>query len=250
MPSAGFHETDGDIFDDWQVCRTRPFGDDGFYQISQKSFRPVIAFESLGENTDVAYSLGREFVDKYPDEIERAEEIYLFIRDRVRYVPDVDQFQLDEFAQNADELAATIKEKGVGYGDCEDSAILLATMYKGAGYRSALALAPGHTAALVFLPEYQKATVHLKLSGESGWLWAEATGKNNPLGWIPKELSEEKIAAYEIGEEEVTLEPPTGAPAMVAVGTGGSGGGSSSMPLPFFSIIGLLWFISMFRRKR
>ena len=247
MTSAGFHEVDGEIFDDWQVCRTRPFGDDGFYQISRTRFRPVIAFESLAENTDIAYKLGREFTQKYPDETERAEEIYYFVRDRVRYVPDVDQFELDEFAQNADELATAIDENGVGYGDCEDSAILLAIMYRGAGYRSAIALAPGHTAALVYLPEYKEATA-LELSGESGWVWAEATGKNNPLGWIPKELIEKKMAAYEIAEEEVTVEPPVKTP--VAITVGGGGGGSSSLPFPFFSIIGLLWFISMLRRKR
>ncbi len=48
-PSAGFTEVNGDIFDSWGICRTRASGKDGFYQISETAFRPVIAFESLGK---------------------------------------------------------------------------------------------------------------------------------------------------------------------------------------------------------
>ena len=130
-PSTGFHEVNGELFDDWQVCRTRVIGDDGFYQLSKTTFRPVIAFESLGENTGLAYNLGEQFADKYPNEVQRAEKIFQFVLDRVQYTPDIDQFKVDEFAQNADELANTIDKNGVGYGDCEDSAVLLAVMYKG-----------------------------------------------------------------------------------------------------------------------
>ena len=246
-PSSGFHEINGEMFDDWQICRTRVSGDDGFYQVSKTTFRPVIAFESLGENAGIAYKLGEQFASKYSNEAQRAEEIFYFVRGRVKYTPDVDQFKRDEFAQNADELAATIDQNGVSYGDCEDSAILLAVMYKGAGYRSAVALAPGHTAALVYLPGYKKATAVFELDGESGWVWAEATARNNPLGWVPKQCADVKLAAYEITEEEAISAKPTKAP---AVATAGAGGGTSSMPFPFISIIGLLWFMSLFRRRR
>lgn len=132
---------DGEMFDDWQICRTRASGDDGFYQLSKTTFRPVIAFENLGGNNGLAYNLGRQFVHQYPDETQRAEKIFYFVRDRVQYTPDIDQFNQDEFAQNADELATAIDQNGVGYEDCEDSAILLAITYKGAGYRSAIAVA-------------------------------------------------------------------------------------------------------------
>lgn len=249
MPSASFHEMNGEVFDDWQVCRTRVFGDDGFYQASETTFRPVIAFESLGGKAGLAYSLGEQFVRKYPDEARRAEETFYFVRDRVKYTPDVDQFERDEFAQNADELAATIDQEGVGYGDCEDSAVLLAVMYKGAGYRSAIALAPGHTAALVHLPGYKKATAVFELDGEAGWVWAEATGSNNPLGWIPKELANRKLAAYEITEEDIVATKPTKAPAVATTATGG-GGGTSNTPFSFIGIIGFLWLMSLFRRRR
>ncbi|MFC1929770.1 transglutaminase family protein [Chloroflexota bacterium] len=246
-PSSGFHEINGEMFDDWQVCRTRVFGNDGFYQASETTFRPVIAFESLGENAGIAYKMGEQFASKYPDETQRAEEIFYFIRDRVKYTPDTDQFKRDEFAQNADELALAIDQNGVGYGDCEDSAILLAIMYRSAGYRSAIALVPGHTAALVYLPGYEKAAAVFKLDGEPGWVWAEPTARNNSLGWVPKQFANVKLAAYEITDEEVTPVKPTKAP---AVATAGAGGGTSSLPFPFISVIGLLWLMSLFRRRR
>jgi len=202
-PSAGFYERDGDVFDDWEVSRTRAFGEDGFYQISETTFRPVIAFESLGENAALAYSLGEQIAAKYPDQIQRAEAVFGFVRDRVNYTSDIDQFEYDEFAQNADELAMVIEQNGIGYGDCEDSAVLLAVMYKGAGFRSAIVVGPGHTAAFVYLPDYKKATALFELEGETGWIWAEATGKNNPLGWIPKEFIDVELAAYEIYSQGV-----------------------------------------------
>ncbi len=246
-PSAGFQEKDGEIFDDWGICRTRAFDDDGFYQLSKAGFRPAIAFESLGEHANLAYSLGEQIADKYPDQLQRAEAVFRFVRDRVNYTPDIDQFKYDEFAQNADELATTINKNGVGYGDCEDSAVLLAVMYKGAGYRSAIVVGKGHTATLVYLPDYKKATAIFTLKGEPGWVWAEATGKNNPLGWVSKEFINVKLAVYEISDEAIApLKPAAVPPAAVAE----TGKGGSSTPFPFFSIIGLLWFISLFRRRR
>ncbi len=252
-PSAGFTEVDGNIFDSWGICRTNAAGKDGFYQISEEAFRPVIVFESLGENAALAYSLGEEIARKYPDQIQRAEAVFSFVRDRVSYTPDIDQLwdgaRYEEFAQNADELAtAIIDQDGVGYGDCEDSTVLLAVMYKGAGYRSAIMVSRGHTAALVYLPDYKKATVIFELEGESGWVWAEATGKNNSLGWVPKELINAKLAALEISAESIAPEKPSAAPPnTINVQTGGS---ASVQPFSFIGVIGLLWFMSLFRGRR
>jgi len=245
-PSADFYEISGDVFDDWEICRTRAFGEDGFYQISKTAFRPVITFESLGEGAALAYRLGKQIAGKYPDQFQRAEGIFRFVRDRVRYTSDIDQFGYDEFAQNADELATTIDESGVGYGDCEDTAVLLAVMYRGAGFRSAIVVGEGHTAALVYLPGYDKATAVFKLEGEAGWVWAEATGKNNPLGWVPKEFINVEIAAYEVSDETIASQKPTTVPATAVAGTGRG----SSFPFPFFSIILLLWLLPLFRRRR
>lgn len=247
-PSADFSETGDEVFDDWGIYRTRAFGKDGFYQLSETTFRPVIAFESLGKESDLAYRLGEQIAAKYPDRIERAEAIFRFVRNRVVYTPDIDQFRYDEFAQNADELAITIDQNGVAYGDCEDSAVLLAVMCRGAGLRSAIALGEGHTAALVYLPDYKKASAVFELDGEAGWLWAEATGKNNPLGWVPKEFIGASVAAYEIGEEQVTSEEPAVPSTAVAPKTGAT---SSSFRPPFFLIVvGIFSLTSLLRRRR
>ena len=260
FPSAGFYERGGDILDDWEICRTKAFGEDGFYQITQTGgetrFRPVIAFQSLGEQANVAYSLGEQIANQYPDPLLRAEAVFRFVRDRVEYTPDIEQTGNEEFAQNADELAIAIVEDGIGYGDCEDMAVLLAVMYRAAGFRSAIVLPSGHTAVLVYLPEYNEATVFFELEGEPGWIWAEATGRNNPLGWAPKQYRNVKIATYEISAEvppyEIPAEtvaplkpPPT--PVMAVTGTGE---GATYRPFPFLGVMGLLFFMSLFRRRR
>jgi len=250
-PSQHFNEKEGDVFDDWEICRTRASGEDGFYQVTQTTFRPVIAFESLGENAATAYRLGEQFANEYPDHNKRAEAIFSFVRDRVRYTTDIDQFKHEEFAQNADELADIIGGGGAGYGDCEDSAVLLAVMYKGAGYRSAIIIGEKHTAAMVYLPDYNTAPVIFEVGGEPGWVWAEATGKNNPLGWTSKEYIGVSLAAYEITDEEIVATEPAAPPLIAVSQAGGGGGGVSITRYSFFGIIFLLWIIpSLFRRKR
>ncbi len=244
VPSQDFYRSGEDVLDDWHICRTSAFGENGFFRILEASFRPVIAFESLGEDVNTAYRLGEQFAENYRDLNQRAEKIFYFVRDRVRYTSDIDQFEHEEFAQNADELAMTIEEEGVGRGDCEDMAILLAVMYKGAGYPSAIVLPSGHAAALVYLPEYKKANV-LEFEGKPGWIWAEATGKKNPFGWIPDQYKGATLAAYEISEESITVEEPPPQPQTKVTKTGGN------IPLlssPFLSVIALMWMMSMFRR--
>jgi hypothetical protein len=254
--SEGFHERDGDIFDDWEICRTRAFGEDGFYQITETGFRPIIAFQSLGDQANAAYSLGEQIAHEYPDRLRRAEAVFHFVRDRVKYASDIDLNGSEEFAQNADELATIIAENGIGQGDCEDMVVLLAVMYKAAGFRSAIALVPEHTALLVHLPGYDEATAFFELAGEPGWVWAEATGRNNHLGWAPKEYLDTRIAAYEILAEVPVYEIPVGAvapltpPPAAAMAFADTGERSFSPPYVFFIVIGFLWSLSLFRRRR
>lgn len=248
VSSANYYEEAGDVYDDWNICRTNSVGGDGFFQVSEANFCPIILGESLGENADRAYQIGQQFAVDYPDFNQRAEKIFAFARDKVRYTPDEDQFGYEEFAQNADELAAFIDDKGIGYGDCEDYAILLAAMYKGAGFRSAIVLAPGHAATLVYLPEYNKANQILSIDGESGWVWLEATGGNNPLGWMPERYIGAELMAYEVADEAITKMEPTGkSPTVITPQGGGSTGIGIS---PFFGVFGMLWLLSMFRRRR
>ena len=67
------------------------------------------------------------------------------------------------------------------------------------------------------------------------------------IGWAAKEFINVKLAAYEISDEPIAPVKPTTAPAVAMAGTGG---GTSSQPFPFIGIIGLLWFMSLFRRRR
>jgi hypothetical protein len=256
FPSEGFYARGSEIFDDWEICRTAAFGEDGYYQITETGFRPVIAFESLGEEADLAYSLGQQIAAKYPAPLQRAEAVFDFVRDRVDYTSDVDTFGDEEFAQNADELATTIVDDGTGKGDCEDMTVLLAVMYKAAGFRSAIMLLPEHTAVLVYLPDYSKATAFFELAGETGWIWAEATGRNNPLGWVPEQYLDTKIPAYEISAEVPAYEIPAGEAAPLTpppaseVAFSGTGQGTSNPPYLFLIMIGLLFCLSLLRRRR
>ena len=247
-PSESLRKENGEMFDEWDVCRTRCTGQDGFLQVvSETDFRPVIVFESLGANVDKAHRLGQEFAADYPDPNQRAEKTFAFARDKIRYSPDADQFGFDEFAQNADEVATAIEQEGFTYGDCEDYAILLAVMYKGAGHRSAIALVPGHAATLVYLPSYKGANRSLSLDGEAGWVWAEATGGNNRLGWMPDQYMGVQLAAYEVTDEAITPSEPPAKPSTTVTQ---KGGGTGFYISPFFGVIGLMWMLSLFRRRR
>lgn len=249
VSSANFYKQGGEIFDDWDLCRTRGDGEDGFFQVySETEFYPVILNESLGANADRAYEMGQQFAREYPDIYQRAEEVFAFARDRVRYTPDASQFGFGEFAQNADEMASAIDDEGFAHGDCEDYAALIAVMCQGAGLRSAIVLTPDHAAVLVYLPEYSRANRFLTLDGESGWVWAEATGGNNPLGWMPETYMGVELGACEV--EDVGLaavEPPDKPTTVVAQGAGGSPGFQIS---PFFWVIGVMWLLSFSRRRR
>lgn len=247
IPSAKFYQEGGEIFDDWDICRTDGAGEDGFFQVSDTGFYPIIVGESLGQNADQAYRIGQQFARDYTDMHQRAEEIFAFARDRVRYTSDESQFGFAEFAQNADELVATIDDNGAAHGDCEDYAVLLAVMYKGAGFRSAIVLTPEHAAALVYLPEYREANQMLSVDGESGWIWAEATGGNNPLGWMPDTMLGTDLQVYEVEDEAITKGEPPDKPSIPITPDGGSSGIRIS---PFFIVIALLLLLPLLRRRR
>jgi len=249
VPSTSFYKQGGEIFDDWDLCRTRAEGDDGFFQLcSETEFCPVILGESLGENADRAYQMGQQLARGYPDAHQRAEEVFAFARDRIRYTSDEAQFGFPEFAQNADEMAVAIEDEDFAYGDCEDYAALLAVMYKAAGFRSAIVLAPDHAATLVYLPEYDRANRSLSVDGEPGWVWAEATGGNNPLGWTPERYIGAELAVYEVEDEAIAVMEPPDKPTTVITK---AGGGSAGIHIsPFFSVLAMMWLLSLFRRRR
>ena len=244
--SDEFQRVGEDIYDQWGIARTRADGSDGFLGITSAGFDPLLAPESLGQHMDVAWDLGQELARKYPDRNQRAERIFTFVRDRVVYTSDRDQFGTNEYAQNADEVAATIVKSRSAKGDCEDSSILLAIMYKAAGYRTAVVLLPGHVATVVFLPDYKKAPRKLTLGGEPGWVWAEATGATNPFGWVPEALLDGPITAREVMDGELrartsgaTEVTPERVPA-----PSGSGGAAGTGLWTLLGVGGLLWVMA------
>jgi len=247
VPSTKFYKEGREVFDDWDICRTNAAGEDGFFQLSRTGFYPIIVGESLGENADKAYHIGQQLAEAYPDIHQRAEKIFVYARDRVKYTSDESQFDFKEFAQNADELAVTIQDEGVAYGDCEDYAVLLAVMYKGAGLRSAIVLAPDHAATLVYLPEHKKANRILSINGESGWVWAEATGGNNHLGWMPERYMGDDLGVYEVEDKAITAVEQPDKPSTTVTPKSGNRGIHIS---PFFVVIALMWLFPLFRRRR
>jgi transglutaminase-like putative cysteine protease len=189
-----------------------------------------------------------QFAQEYPSETQRAEAIFAYARDRVQYTSDSSQFGYPEFAQNADELADVVAQDGVAYGDCEDYAVLLGVMYLGAGLRSAVVLAPEHAAALVYLPDYSWANAFLTVEGERGWVWAEATGGTNPLGWAPEEFLSERLLAFELVDEGLELGDLPDKPEVAVTR---HNGGSPELPgSSFFLVLFVLWLVSRVFRRR
>jgi hypothetical protein len=247
-PATKFYHKDGKIFDEWNVCRSDATGDDGFFQVkSTMDFRPVIVSESLGDNSDVAYAIGQQIAHDYPDVYQRAERVFGFARDKVRYTSDGEQFGFDEFAQNADELAITIDDNGFAHGDCEDYAILLAVMYQGAGFRSAIALMSDHAATLVYLPGYDKANRVLSIDGEIGWIWAEATGGNNPLGWMPESFMGSSIGVCEVEDKAIDKVDKESAS---CAGVTAESGNPVIHISPFLGVVIVMLFFPLLRVRR
>ena len=248
IPSEEFFERGDDICDSFGICRNRATGEDGFMQLTEEGFDPIIARESLGENIDIAWELGQSFAAEYAEPRQRARQIFKFVRNRVVYTSDTDGFGYQEFAQNADEIAGAILENGKAPGDCEDDAVLLAVMYKAAGFRSAIVLTPDHAAALVYLPEYNKAARVFTLEGEPGWIWAEATGYTNALGWFAPSLLDEPMIARELSEEAIQKKELTYR--LTSIQKKSSGGGFFLGGIfPFFSVVFTLWIFSSIIRS-
>lgn len=232
-------ERGGEIYDNWDICRTRSWDGDGFFQMTETSFRPAIVFESLAELRDVAWRVGQQLAAQYPDRNRLAEQVFYYVRDHVAYTSDSEQFGREDFAQNADELAGAIENQGQARGDCEDDAILLAVMFRGAGFRTAVVLPPEHAAVVVYLPGYPNANTFWSYESEDGWVWAEATGRTNPFGWTPEDYINSDLAGYEITEENSVFD--------------GSGAEIPASPddspvteyLPFLSVVFVLFVLSM-----
>ncbi len=231
FPSSSFTRRGGDWYDDWGINRNYYAGADGYL--------PNLAPETLGENRELAYSIGERFQANYPAEIDRAVAILKYVQTWTEYGYDSDNVFRDgvpqeEWAWNADEMAHAFNENtGVtAVGDCEDMAFLCGTIYVAAGFDAAIIDAPGHVALLIWLPEFSNANNYWDLSNDgrdAGWIWVEATGSTNPLGWTPPDFNDGRWTAYAIGDLDFV-----GAPE-----------GSQSTTLPSFNLEFLLIIVGV-----
>lgn len=216
LPSGGsyppvFSLKEGDWFDSW--------GFDRNYYGDSDGYMPNVAYETLGTNKELAYSLGEQFRTVYSSKVRRAEEILKYVQRWTEYGYDSDNVVMngvaqEEWAWNADEMAHRINTttNAVAVGDCEDLAFLCATIYSAAGFDVAMVLAPQHVALLIWLPEYSNANYYWDIPSDGrdkGWIWVEATGPHNPLGWTPPDFNDGDWTTYPLGLiiSNVSLKP-------------------------------------------
>jgi len=200
-------------YDNWGIDRTYYAGPNGFL--------PNLATETLGENRELAYSIGQWFQSNYPSNTSRAVAILKYVQTWTEYCYDSENEDItrargspqEEWAINADEMAHAFDEStGVkALGDCEDMAFLCGTIYVGAGFDAAIVDAPDHAALLIWLPEFSNANAYWDLPNDdkegAGWIWVEATGNSNPLGWTPPDFEDGGWTAYSIGSSAFVAEP-------------------------------------------
>ncbi len=215
VPSSGFTERGGEWFDDWNINRNYYGGSNGYL--------PNMAYETLDSNRDIAFSIGESFKAEYPSVTGRAEAILAFVQTWTEYGYDEDNVFRNgspqyEWAWNADEMAHAFNETtGVrATGDCEDQAFLCATIYLGADIDAAIVDAPEHVACLIWMPEYSNANRYWDLADGyhegAGWIWVEATGETNPLGWTPPDFTNGDWSAYPISRQGLETSPVVEAP--------------------------------------
>jgi hypothetical protein len=209
LPASSFNRKEGDWYDNWGINRNYYEGPNGYL--------PNLATETLNENKELAYSIGEWFQTNYPTETDRAAAILKYVQTWTEYGYDSDNVlrggvPQEEWAWNADEMAHAFNETtGVkAIGDCEDMAFLCGTIYVGAGFDAAIVDAPEHVALLIWLPEFSNANCYWNLTTDgrdAGWIWVEATGSSNPLGWTPPDFIDGGWTAYAIGNLEFVAEP-------------------------------------------
>lgn len=101
------------------------------------------------------------------DQLREVVTIFEFARDRIRYMQDV---------AGVETVSSPQQTMAIGAGDCDDKAVLLATMLEIAGYPSKF-IATGYSVPGVF--EHVYVAAQLK---DGAWIPLDATEKV-PVGW-------------------------------------------------------------------
>lgn len=208
-PGAPYSLQNGDWYDHWGIDRNSFGGSHGYL--------PNLAYETLGNNKELAYSIGEWFQNNYPSKTERAVSILKYVQKWTEYGYDSDNVikngvAQDEWAWNADEMAHAFNDTAgaIAIGDCEDMAFLCGTIYVGAGFDAAIIDATDHCALLIWLPEFSNANDYWDINDRrgTGWIWVEATGSSNPLGWTPPDFEDGGWSAYPIANSSNFVAEP------------------------------------------
>jgi hypothetical protein len=203
-----------DWFDNWGIDRNDA-GTNG----QLPGYLPNIECETLGNNSELAYSIGQWFLNNYPSRTDRAVAILKYVQTWTYYAYDKDFKSMngvpqEEWCQNADEFAHAFNQTtGVkAPGDCDCMATLCGTIYVAAGFDTALVDATTHEAVLIWLPEFQNANNYWDINDGrgAGWIWVEATGSTNPLGWTPDDFANGGWTAYPITNSSQFVTNPQG----------------------------------------
>ncbi len=195
-------------YDEWNITRNLYYGEAGYL--------PNMFYETIGIYSDLAYSWGLEFKQRHSNSVELAQTILRFVQQWTIYGYDEENVFMDEKAQvewawNGDEMAHMVQNAidntGVVIADCEDVAFFCATLYYGAGFDIALVDAPGHVALLIWFPDYPNANIYWDIQDGRGygWIWVEATGNQNLVGWTPPSFNDGDFIAYPITKVNDTV---------------------------------------------
>ena len=208
IPSATFTKQTKYGYEEWYDS----WGFNRNYYGDSDGYLPNLAYESLGNDKELAYSIGEKFKIDYPQKIRRAEEILSYVQRWTDYGYDEENVLMEgeiqeEWAWNADEMAHKIDETSysVAIGDCEDMTFLCSTIYLAAGFDVVLVSPPDHVALMIWLPEYENANYYWDITDDDrdyGWIWVEATAETNSLGWTPPEFSDGDFEVYPISSFE------------------------------------------------
>ncbi|MEM4205029.1 MAG: transglutaminase family protein, partial [Candidatus Methanomethylicaceae archaeon] len=128
------------------------------------------------------------------DRVELAKVLYMFVRDHIRYPFEI-ALRMPVFGQFPEETM------WYGWGICQDSANLLASLLIAGGFRVAYVypfrggrllsmplptdFSTLHSYVAVYLPEYSNRTLRIGSRNYKGWVPLDPTGRMGTIGFTP-----------------------------------------------------------------
>jgi transglutaminase-like putative cysteine protease len=108
------------------------------------------------------------FLTPEKDDLSEIEAVFNYVRDHIRYLKDVNQVET---------LTTPDRTLQLGYGDCDDQVVLLASLLESIGYPTRLVIA-GYTDPGIY--EH----VYMQVCGQNQWIDLDPT-EHFPMGFAP-----------------------------------------------------------------